>query len=315
MRFNMKLPPLDQMNFIMYPEPGYDMPIFLFFCLLTGRKAICHVNVNCTLSDEAYLQKWVAPLVAAQNKYGSFDCADRYPEWMQKWRTPAGIYGMFPRDRFDSFMRCGTEYLDIYLKLARDAEPVRDTDRLARIQTAQAQFIEDIRTQDKAPGHDGEIDRQGDREADLLRSHDLRLRRIRRHFGQLQLNAGQERPVEVPHLPALSAGPHGAAEGCVAKTRQLVRQRINSQGKQEEALAVGRQEPARHGIGPRRLNQHQPRFPKTEARGDDAALGEFIAPRDRHVQQLLPDGYRLLQIPDDEIEMVNTVCHDVMPCG
>ncbi len=152
MRFNMKLPPLDQMNFIMYPEPGYDMPIFLFFCLLTGRKAICHVNVNCTLSDEAYLQKWVAPLVAAQNKYGSFDCADRYPEWMQKWRTPAGIYGMFPRDRFDSFMRCGTEYLDIYLKLARDAEPVRDTDRLARIQTAQAQFIEDIRTQDKAQG-------------------------------------------------------------------------------------------------------------------------------------------------------------------
>ncbi len=152
MRFSMKLPPLDQMNFIMYPEPGYDMPIFLFFCLLTGRKAICHVNVNCTLTDEAYLEKWVAPLVAAQNKYGSFECADRYPEWMQKWRTPAGIYGMFPRERFDSFMRCGTEYLDIYLKLASNAEPIRDPERLARIRKAQTQFVEDIRTQDKAQG-------------------------------------------------------------------------------------------------------------------------------------------------------------------
>jgi len=152
MRFSVKLPALDQMNFIMYPEPSYDMPIFLFFCLLTGRKVICHVNVNCTLADEAYRAHWVAPLVAAQKKYGSFECADRYPEWMLKWRTPAGIYGMFPRNRFDSFMRCGTEYLDIYLKLARSAEPVRDPERLARIRAAQGKFIDDIRTQDKAQG-------------------------------------------------------------------------------------------------------------------------------------------------------------------
>lgn len=152
MRFSMKLPPLDQMNFIMYPEPGYDMPIFLFFCLLTGRKAICHVNINCMLDDAAYQEKWVAPLVEAQKKYDSFECADRYPDWMQKWRTPAGIYGMFPRERFDDFMRCGTDYLDIYLKLARNAEPIKDPERLALVRKAQAQFIEDIRTQDKAQG-------------------------------------------------------------------------------------------------------------------------------------------------------------------
>ena len=152
MRFDMKLPPLDQMNFIMYPEPGYDTPVFLFFCLLTGRKAICHVNVNCASDSAAYREKWVAPLVAAQAKYGSFECADRYPEWMQKWRTPAGIYGMFPKERFDSFMRCGLEYLDIYLALARDAQPVSDPDKLARISAFQAQFVSDIRTQDKAQG-------------------------------------------------------------------------------------------------------------------------------------------------------------------
>ena len=152
MRFDLKLPPLDRMNFIMYPEAGYDTPIFLFFCLLTGRKAICHVNVNCASDSPAYHAKWVAPLLAAQAKYGSFECADLYPEWMQKWRTPAGIYGMFPKERFDSFMRCGLEYLDIYLALARDAQPVSDPGERARISAFQAQFVSDIRTQDKAQG-------------------------------------------------------------------------------------------------------------------------------------------------------------------
>ncbi len=152
MRFNVKLPPLDQMNFIMYPEPGYDIPIFLFFCLLTGRKAICHVNVNCAFDDDEYRQKWVVPLVAAQANYGSFDCADRYPDWMQKWRTAAGIYGMFPKERFDAFMRCGLDYLDIYLELARTSEPVTDPARRAAIDQFQARFVDDIRTQDKAQG-------------------------------------------------------------------------------------------------------------------------------------------------------------------
>ena len=152
MRFNVKIPALDQMNFIMYPEASYDTPIFLFFCLLTGRKAICHVNVNCMLAGESYQEKWVAPLLAAQRLYGSFECDDRYPEWMLRWRTPAGIYGMFPKERCGDFIRCGLEYLDSYLDLAQRAEPVSDPARLREIAAAQAQFISDIRTQDKAQG-------------------------------------------------------------------------------------------------------------------------------------------------------------------
>jgi hypothetical protein len=152
MRFSVKIPALDQMNFIIYPEPGYDAPIFLFFCLLTGRKLIAHVNVNCPFQDEAYVQKWVAPLLEARQSYASFDCDDRYPEWMLKWRTPAGIYGMLPKDRFDDFMNCGLDYLRIYLDLLAGSEMVQDPSRLAQIGTAQAQFVSDIRTQDKAQG-------------------------------------------------------------------------------------------------------------------------------------------------------------------
>jgi len=152
MRFSVKIPALDQMNFIMYPEPAHDAPIFLFFCLLTGRKLIAHVNVNCMVRDEACMQKWVAPLVEARRAYASFDCDDRYPEWMLKWRTPAGIYGMLPKERFADFMNCGRDYLRIYLDLLSRSEPVQDPERLAQISQAQAQFVSDIRTQDKAQG-------------------------------------------------------------------------------------------------------------------------------------------------------------------
>ena len=54
MRFRVKLPPLDQINMIFYPEPVYDAPIFLFFCLLTKRKIIAHLNVNCPFDDAEY---------------------------------------------------------------------------------------------------------------------------------------------------------------------------------------------------------------------------------------------------------------------
>ena len=152
MRFAVKIPSLDQMNFIIYPEPGYDAPIFLLFCLLTGRKLIAHVNVNCPFRDEAYMQKWVAPLLEARQRYASLDCEDRYPEWMLKWRTPAGIYGMLPKDRFDDFMNCGLDYLRIYLDQLVSCDAVQDQTRLAQISEAQAQFVNDIRTQDKAQG-------------------------------------------------------------------------------------------------------------------------------------------------------------------
>ncbi|MBM4196335.1 MAG: hypothetical protein FJ197_04440 [Gammaproteobacteria bacterium] len=152
MRFTVKLPALDQMNLIVYPEAAYDAPVFLFFCLLTGRKMICHVNVNCMSADPAYREHWVAPLLAARGKHGSFDCDDRYPEWMLRWRTPAGIYGMFPKERYGDFIRCGLDYLDLYLDRALQAAPVTEPERLAEVRATQAQFVSDIRTQDKAQG-------------------------------------------------------------------------------------------------------------------------------------------------------------------
>jgi hypothetical protein len=152
MRFEVKLPPLDQFNVIFYPEQVYDTPIFLCFGLLTKRKLIAHVNVYCPFDNGSYLVKHVAPKVELLSKYPSFECADRYPDWMLKYRQPCSIYGMFPRERFEDFSNCALDYLNHYLETAAQAEPTTDRARLGRIAAFHEQFVEDIRTQDKAQG-------------------------------------------------------------------------------------------------------------------------------------------------------------------
>jgi hypothetical protein len=150
MRFRVKLPPLDQLNTIFYPEAVYETPILLFFALITKRKMIAHLNVYCPFNDPAYLQRHVDPLVTLLEGFPSFECEDRYPDWMQKYRQPCSIYGMFPRDRLTDFGECAHAYLDHYLKMAAAATPETDPERLAKIAGFHEEFVEDIRTQDKA---------------------------------------------------------------------------------------------------------------------------------------------------------------------
>jgi len=152
MRFSVKIPPFEQLNSIFYPRLEYDLPIFIFFCLITKRKVIAHLNVNCPFYDAAYLEKWVDPLTDRLHKYASFECADRYPEWMKKYRNACTIYGMFPRERLEDLSSCCFEYLDCYMQAVGNSEPVTDSQRLERIWEFQAGFVEDIRTQDKAQG-------------------------------------------------------------------------------------------------------------------------------------------------------------------
>lgn len=150
MRFRVRLPPLDQINTIFYPQSDCPAPIFIFFCLLTRRKVIGHLNVNCPFDDDAYRARWVEPLVEILGRYPSFDCDDRYPEWMQKYRNDCTLYGMFPRERYDDVVGCALDYLDQYLEELGTTGPESDPARLAQIEAFQARFVSDIRTQDKA---------------------------------------------------------------------------------------------------------------------------------------------------------------------
>jgi len=152
MRFSVKLPPIEQLNAIFYPRGNYGIPVFIFFCLITRRKVIAHLNVNCPFDDAAYRDHWVQPLVDIMGRYAPFESKDRYPEWMQKYRNECTLYGLFPRERLDDISRCCFDYLDCYVEQVRHAEPVTDPERLDVLAKFHGQWVDDIRTQDKAQG-------------------------------------------------------------------------------------------------------------------------------------------------------------------
>ncbi len=152
MRFRVKIPPIEQLNSIFYPREQYDIPVFIFFCMLTKRKVIAHLNVCCPFDDPEYHARWVEPLVARLNRYAPFESNDRYPEWMKKYRNDSTIYGLFPRDRLEDISNCCFDYLDEYADRVAASAPVTDPERLARIAAFQALWVDDIRTQDKAQG-------------------------------------------------------------------------------------------------------------------------------------------------------------------
>ncbi len=152
LRMTVKVPALDALTMIFYPEADSDAPIFLFFFLITGRKVISHFNVCTPFDDDEYLQKWVKPLDAIQAKYPEFECMDRYPEWMKAYQHDSTVYGLFKQDRLDDLSGCSLEYLDHYLGLVADNEKTTDPERLQTIAEFHQHFKEDIRTRDKAQG-------------------------------------------------------------------------------------------------------------------------------------------------------------------
>jgi len=152
MRFRVKVPPIDQLNIIAYPAADKNVPIFIFFCMLTKRKCIAHLNVNCAFMDDEYKAKFIAPLVEILNTYQPFETADRYPEWMKKYRNECTIYGLFPRDRYEDLAECAQRYTDCYMQLVAEAGNESDPAHLEQLEKFQAQFVDDIRTQDKAQG-------------------------------------------------------------------------------------------------------------------------------------------------------------------
>lgn len=152
LQFSVKLPALDALNIIVYPKENSEAPIFLFFFLLTGRKVICHFNVNTPFVDDEYLNKWVRPLDDILAQYPAFDCHDRYPDWMKQYRHSCTIYGLFGKDRLEDLTRCSFAYLDAYLSELADAQPVKESERLQQIAEFHQKFKDDIRTRDKAQG-------------------------------------------------------------------------------------------------------------------------------------------------------------------
>jgi len=152
MRFSVRIPPIEQLNSIFYPRSNYGFPVFIFFCMLTKRKVIGHLNLCCPFDDADYRSEWVAPLQQILSSYSPFESNDRYPEWMKKYRNGATIYGLFPLERLQDLSDCCFRYLDFYLDKVRNETPETDPQRLETIAAFHDRWVDDLRTQDKAQG-------------------------------------------------------------------------------------------------------------------------------------------------------------------
>lgn len=152
LRFFVKLPPLDALNMIFYPREHVDAPIFILFFLETRRKLICHINVNTPSREPDYLHHWVDPMAELRKGYPSFDAKDRYPEWMKKYRHDCTVYGLFSREKTADLSNFMFDCLDTYAEKLARAPFVEDPGRLEELRRFHTQWIDDIRTQDKAQG-------------------------------------------------------------------------------------------------------------------------------------------------------------------
>ncbi len=149
MQTSVEVPPMNQLNSIFYPQPDYDFPIFLFLHVLTKSHVIAIFNVNCPFADKSYTARYVDPLVPIQKKYPPLKGKDRYPDWFDKYRNAATVFGLYSKDQADQLTECGLEYLQIYLALAAEAPKVDAPDRLERIARFHEQFKNDIRSKDR----------------------------------------------------------------------------------------------------------------------------------------------------------------------
>ena len=149
MQTSVEVPPMNQLNSIFYPKPEYDFPIFLFLHVLTKSHVIAIFNVNCPFSDESYFARNVIPFVQIQKKFPPLEGKDRYPDWFDKYRNGATIFGVYSKGQADQLAACGLEYMQSYLKLAAEAPKIDAPDRLERINSFHEQFRDDIRNKDR----------------------------------------------------------------------------------------------------------------------------------------------------------------------
>ena len=61
---SVEVPPMHQLNSILYPRPDYDFPIFLFLTVVTKSNVIAIFNVNCPFKDVDYTATYVDPFKA-----------------------------------------------------------------------------------------------------------------------------------------------------------------------------------------------------------------------------------------------------------
>ncbi len=143
MRIKLPMFSFDMLGVSIYPEPCYDLPIFIFDITEMKKKMVAYINYMPISKDEKYLKKYVDPLKSVTEKYCHFPKKEM-PEWMVPYQNDATIYSMPDAKYADDVKNCALDFLSVYLELFSKAEKITDASYLKEISKAQERYRQDI---------------------------------------------------------------------------------------------------------------------------------------------------------------------------
>ena len=143
MRIKLPLFSFDMLGVSIYPDPCFDLPIFIFDITEMKKKMVVYINFMPLSTDPDYFKKYIDPLKAVTDKYSHFPKKEM-PEWMIPYQNDATIYSMPNAKYADEVKNCSLDYLKVFLELFLKAEKITDASRLESIKKAHDRYCQDI---------------------------------------------------------------------------------------------------------------------------------------------------------------------------
>ena len=146
---------LQVLNFVIFPKLNYDLPFFGGDLVTLPGGHLIALDMQPLFQDEAYQAKYTTPILPIFNTYkDELEWGGDFPEEAQAFFSPAFLWTRPSEDNvvettvFEAFKA----YLDAYLTLVDQAEPITDADHLERVHDAQLKYLQYRAEKDPARG-------------------------------------------------------------------------------------------------------------------------------------------------------------------
>lgn len=146
---------LQVLNFVIFPRLNYDLPFFGGDLVTLPGGHLIALDMQPLFHDAAYQQKYSDPILPIFESYKKeLPWGGDFPDEAKQFFSPVFLWTR-PQETtvvettvFEAFK----DYLDAYLKLVEQAEPVSASQELEKIKTAQLQYIAYRAEKDPARG-------------------------------------------------------------------------------------------------------------------------------------------------------------------
>ncbi len=135
---------LQVLNFVIFPQPTYDLPFFGADLVTLPGGHLIALDMQPLFHDESYQQQYSDPILPIFQSYQQdLPWGGDFPEEAKPFFSPAFLWTR-PQETevvqtkvFEAFK----DYLEAYLALVEQAQPVTDNQRLDEILKAQRRYI------------------------------------------------------------------------------------------------------------------------------------------------------------------------------